>query len=31
MQIATFSMKYYSWEVFKDEKPRTIEQVFGKK
>ena len=31
MQMAAFSMKYCSCEVFKDGKPRTIEQVFGKK
>lgn len=30
MQMAAFSMKYCSCEVFKDGKPRTIEQVFGK-
>lgn len=31
MQMAAFSMKYCSCEVFKDGKPRSIEQVFGKK
>ncbi|MCE9617594.1 MAG: helix-turn-helix transcriptional regulator [Nitrosarchaeum sp.] len=31
MQMAAFSMKYCSCEVFKDGKPRTVEQVFGKK
>ncbi len=31
MQMAAFSMKYCSCEVFKDGKPRTLEQVFGKK
>ena len=30
MQMAAFSMKYCSCEVFKDGKPRTVEQVFGK-
>jgi DNA-binding HxlR family transcriptional regulator len=30
MQMAAFSMKYCSCEVFKDGKPRTLEQVFGK-
>ena len=30
MQMAEFSMKYCSRDVFKDGKPRTIEQVFGK-
>jgi DNA-binding HxlR family transcriptional regulator len=30
MQMAAFSMKYCSCDVFKDGKPRTIEQVFGK-
>ena len=30
MQMAAFSMKYCSTDVFKDGKPRTIEQVFGK-
>ncbi len=29
-QMAAFSMKYCSWDVFKDGKPRTLEQVFGK-
>jgi hypothetical protein len=29
--MAAFSMKYCSCEIFKDGKPRTIEQVFGKK
>ena len=29
-QMAAFSMKYCSNEVFKDGKPRTVEQVFGK-
>jgi len=31
MQMAAFSMKYCSCEIFKDGKPRTVEQVFGKK
>lgn len=31
MQMAAFSMKYCSCDVFKDGKPRTVEQVFGKK
>jgi len=31
MQMAAFSMKYCSCEIFKDGKPRTIEQVFGGK
>ncbi|MGB9124623.1 MAG: helix-turn-helix domain-containing protein [Nitrosotalea sp.] len=30
MQMAAFSMKYCSSDVFKDGKPRTVEQVFGK-
>jgi len=30
MQMAEFSMKYCSRDVFKDGKPRTIEQVFRK-
>jgi len=30
MQMAAFSMKYCSCEVFKDGKPRTLKQVFGK-
>jgi len=30
MQMAAFSMKYCSPDVFKDGKPRTVEQVFGK-
>ena len=30
MQMAEFSMKYCSSDVFKDGKPRTLEQVFGK-
>ncbi len=30
MQMAAFSMKYCSCEVFKDGKPRTLDQVFGK-
>lgn len=30
MQMAAFSMKYCSCDVFKDGKPRTVEQVFGK-
>ena len=30
MQMAAFSMKYCSCDVFKDGKPRTLEQVFGK-
>jgi DNA-binding HxlR family transcriptional regulator len=30
MQMAAFSMKYCSGDVFKDGKPRTVEQVFGK-
>ena len=30
MQMAAFSMKYCSEDVFKDGKPRTVEQVFGK-
>jgi DNA-binding HxlR family transcriptional regulator len=30
MQMAAFSMKYCSTDVFKDGKPRTLEQVFGK-
>jgi len=29
-QMAAFSMKYCSCDVFKDGKPRTVEQVFGK-
>lgn len=30
MQMAAFSMKYCCDDVFKDGKPRTLEQVFGK-
>jgi DNA-binding HxlR family transcriptional regulator len=30
MQMAAFSMKHCSYDVFKDGKPRTLEQVFGK-
>ena len=30
MQMAAFSIKYCSCEIFKDGKPRTLEQVFGK-
>ena len=30
MQMAAFSMKYCSCEIFKDGKPRTLQQVFGK-
>jgi DNA-binding HxlR family transcriptional regulator len=30
MQMAAFSMKYCSCDVFKDGRPRTVEQVFGK-
>lgn len=30
MQMAAFSMKYCCDDVFKDGKPRTVEQVFGK-
>ena len=30
MQMAAFSMKYCCGDVFKDGKPRTVEQVFGK-
>ncbi len=30
MQMAAFSMKHCSSDVFKDGKPRTLEQVFGK-
>jgi len=30
MQMAAFSMKYCCGDVFKDGKPRTLEQVFGK-
>ena len=30
MQMAAFSMKYCCDTVFKDGKPRTLEQVFGK-
>ena len=30
MQMAAFSMKYCCEDVFKDGKPRTVEQVFGK-
>jgi len=30
MQMAAFSMKYCSSDVFKDGKPRTIDQVFSK-
>lgn len=30
MQMAAFSMKYCSCDIFKDGKPRTLEQVFGK-
>jgi DNA-binding HxlR family transcriptional regulator len=30
MQMAAFSMKYCSCDVFKDGKPRTVEEVFGK-
>ncbi len=30
MQMAAFSMKYCSRDVFKDGKPRTLDQVFGK-
>ena len=30
MQMAAFSMKYCSSDVFKDGKPRTLEQVFGR-
>ena len=29
-QMAAFSMKYCSHDVFKDGKPRTMQQVFGK-
>ncbi|OLD28413.1 MAG: HxlR family transcriptional regulator [Thaumarchaeota archaeon 13_1_40CM_2_39_7] len=29
-QMAAFSMKYCSCDVFRDGKPRTVEQVFGK-
>ena len=29
-QMAEFSMKYCSHDVFKDGKPRTVQQVFGK-
>jgi len=28
--MAEFSMKYCSHDVFKDGKPRTVQQVFGK-
>ena len=31
LQMAAFSMQYCSCDVFKDGKPRTVEQVFGKK
>lgn len=31
MQMAEFSMRYCSCDVFKDGKPRTVKQVFGKK
>lgn len=30
LQMAAFSMKYCCEDVFKDRKPRTLEQVFGK-
>ena len=30
MQMAAYSMKYCCEDVFKDGKPRTLEQVFGK-
>ena len=30
MQMAAFSMKYCSCVVFKDGKPRTVQQIFGK-
>jgi len=30
MQMAAFSMKYCCGDVFKDGKPRTLKQVFGK-
>lgn len=30
MQMAAFSMKYCSSDIFKDGKPRTLEQLFGK-
>ena len=30
MQMAAFSMKYCCEDVFKDGKPRTLDQVFGK-
>jgi DNA-binding HxlR family transcriptional regulator len=30
MEMAAFSMKYCSCDVFKDGKPRNVEQVFGK-
>jgi len=30
MQMAAFSMRYCSSDVFKDGKPRTLEQIFGK-
>ena len=29
-QMAEFSMKYCSHDVFKDGKPRTVQQVFGR-
>lgn len=29
MEMAKFSMKYCSSDIFKDGKPRTVEQVFG--
>ena len=29
-QMAAFSMKYCSHDVFKDGKPRTVQQVFGR-
>src|SRR3989338_1761901 len=31
MQMAAFSMKYCSCEIFKDGKPRTVEQVLDRK
>ena len=31
MQMAEFSMKYCSRDIFKDGKPRTLKQVFGTK
>ena len=30
MQMAAFSMKYCSCDVFKDGRPRTVDQVYGK-